>query len=62
MKTCLHGGGCADVHIVGTDHYSDGFCWFLCVCILSPSLGPYQRLAQPNILPLLTIWHWQFNS
>ena len=50
------------VHIVGTGHYADLFCWFLCVCILSPYLGPYQRLARPNILPLLTIWYWQFNS
>ena len=24
--TCLHGDGCADVCIVGTDHYADGFC------------------------------------
>ena len=44
------------VHIVGTGHYADGFCWFLCVCILSPYLGPYQRLARPDILALLTIW------
>ena len=50
--TCLHGGGSADVHIVGTGHYADGFCWFLCVCIFSPYLGPYKRLAQPGILPM----------
>ena len=56
MNTCLHGGGCADVRIVGTGHYADRFCWFLCVCILFPYIGPYQRLAQPDILPLLTIW------
>ena len=35
---------------MGTGHYTDGFCWFLCVCILSPYLGPYQRLARPDIL------------
>ena len=50
-------GSCADIHIVGSGHYADGFCWLLCVCILSPYLGPYQRLAQPDILPLLTIWY-----
>ena len=44
------------IHIVGTVHYADVFCWFLCVCILSPYVGPYQRLARPGILPLLTIW------
>ena len=46
------------VYIVGTGHYVDGFCWFLCICILSMYLGPYQRLARPDILPLLTIWYW----
>ena len=50
------------VRIVGTGHYPDRFCWFLCVCIISPYLGPYQRLARPDILPLLTIWYCQFNS
>ena len=60
--TCLHGDGPADVRIVATGHYSDRFCWLLCVCILFPFLGPYQRLAQPDILPLLTISYWQFNS
>ena len=48
------------VHIVGTGHYMDYmdmFCWFLCVCILSPYLGPYQMLVRPDILPLLTIWY-----
>ena len=33
------------VHIVGTGHYADMFCWFLCVWILSLYLGSYQRLA-----------------
>ena len=28
--TCLHGGCCADVHIVGTGHYAVGFCWHIC--------------------------------
>ena len=41
---------------------TDVFCWFLYVCIFSPYLGPYQRLARPDIPPLLTIWYWQFNS
>ena len=42
--------------ILGTGHYADGFCWFLCVCILSLLyLGPYQSLARPDILHLLTI-------
>ena len=50
------------VHIVGTGHYADGFCWFLCVCILSPYLGPYQWLAQSDILHMLTICYWQFDS
>ena len=27
--TCLHGGGCADIHIVGTGHYADGFYWHI---------------------------------
>ena len=53
--TCLHGGGYADVHIVGSGQYADRFCWFLCVCILSPYLGPYQRLARPDMLSLHTI-------
>ena len=44
------------VHIVATGHYADGYCWFLCVCIHFPYLGPYQRLAQPDILHLLIIW------
>ena len=51
-----------NVHIVVTGHYADGFCWFLCVCILSLYLGPYQWIARPGILPLLTICYWQFNS
>ena len=52
------------VRIVGSGYYTDRFCWFLCVCILSPYLGPYllcvcilspcsgpyQRLARPDIL------------
>ena len=62
--TCLHGWYFATiyVHIVGTGHYADGVCWFLCNCILSPYLGPYQWLARPDILPLLTICYWQFDS
>ena len=28
--TCLHGGGCADVHMVGTGHYADWFYWHIC--------------------------------
>ena len=38
---CLHGGDCADIHIVGTGHSVDGFCWFQCICILPPYLGPF---------------------
>ena len=64
--TCLHGDDFADiglyVHLVGTGHYADGFCWFLCVDILFPYLGSYQWLAQPDILPLLTFCYWQFDS
>ena len=48
--TFLHDSGCADVHMVGSGHYVDGFCWFLRVCILFPYLGPYQWLARPDIL------------
>ena len=41
-------------YIVGTGHYADGFCCvLLCVCILSPYLGPYLWLAQSDILPSL---------
>ena len=52
------------VCIVGTSHYVDGFCWFLCVCIHSPYLGPYQRLAQPDIVsgPARYLVYCQFNS
>ena len=48
------------VHIVGTGHYADGFCW--CICIPPLYLGPYQWLAGPDILPLLSICYWQFAS
>ena len=52
---------CRRPHIVGSGHYANRFCWSLCVCIVSPYVGLYQRLARPDILSLHTIWYWQFN-
>ena len=65
ISTCLHGGDFADiynVHIVDTGRFADGFCWFLCVCIISPNLRLYQWLARQAILPMLTICYCQFDS
>ena len=54
LDTTLTGFAGIYVCVVGSGHYADRFFCFLCVCILSSYLGPYQRLARPDILSLHT--------
>ena len=42
--TCLHGGGCADIHVVGTGHYGDVFCWHIYICPYSEQWPPGERV------------------
>ena len=46
--TCLHGAGCADVHIVGTGHYADGFWWY----IIYPYSGQWPLCGRVLLVPV----------